>query len=72
MRPAIIAVCWASAVMYAWAAFELGKLDTLAATVGAITLAAQALRNLLAPWVDEPPGLARRRRIRNSRFANTR
>ena len=46
-------VCWAGAVVCAWAAFELGKLPGEPATIGAVMLSIQAVRNFCAPFVDE-------------------
>lgn len=54
MRAAVFLLCAVSAALCAWAAFELGKGDSFAEIVGASVLAVQAIRNLLAPWDDEP------------------
>ena len=48
-------VCWASAAVTMWTAVELGKLPGEPATIGAVMLSIQAVRNFCAPFVDERP-----------------
>lgn len=67
-------VCWAGAGVCAATAYELGKLPGTYAKIGAVLISVQAIRNFLAPFIDERDAdldarVALRRRLRRSHHA---